>query len=139
VHVVRHQAPGPHFDVGGAAVLGEQVSIKRVVGIAKEGARAAIAALGDMVRMTRDDDTGETGHAASFQCRCCESIKCTVNVTGNYVTVILFHIDSLITFHWVLRLERGKIGRGNRRGDVNCERVRIGTCDHYYFFRIRPL
>jgi hypothetical protein len=33
--------------------------------------------------MTGDDDTGETGHAASSLRRCRESIKCTV-------TVILF-------------------------------------------------
>ena len=30
---------------------------------AKEGTRAAVAALGDMVRMIGDDDTGEAGHA----------------------------------------------------------------------------
>ena len=64
VHVVRHQAPGPHLDLGGTAILGEQVAIKRIVGVAEEGARAAVAALGDMVRMTGDDDTGEAGHAA---------------------------------------------------------------------------
>jgi RHS repeat-associated protein len=62
VHVVRHQAPGPHLDLGGAAIFSEQVAIKRVVEIAEEGARAAIAALGDMVRMTGNDDTGEAGH-----------------------------------------------------------------------------
>jgi hypothetical protein len=59
--VVRHQAPGPNLDPGRAAILGEQVAIKRIVGLAEEGARTAIAALGDMVRMTGDDDTGETG------------------------------------------------------------------------------
>ena len=63
VHMVRHQAPGPHLDPGRAAMLGEQIAIKRIVGIAEEGARTAIAALGDMVRMTGDDDTGETSHA----------------------------------------------------------------------------
>ena len=52
VDVVRHQAPGPHLDFGRAAILGEQVAVKRIVGVAKEGTRAAIAALGDMVRMT---------------------------------------------------------------------------------------
>ena len=31
VHVVRHQAPGPHLDLGGAAMLGEQVAIERIV------------------------------------------------------------------------------------------------------------
>jgi hypothetical protein len=64
VHVVRHQAPGPHLDPGGTAILGEQVAIKRMVGVTEEGARAAIAALGDVVRVTGNDDTGEAGHAA---------------------------------------------------------------------------
>jgi hypothetical protein len=78
--VVRHKAPGPYRDFGGAAVLGEQVAVKRVVDVAEKGARAAIAALSDMVRMTGDDDTGETGHAASCPRRRCQSIKCTVTV-----------------------------------------------------------
>ena len=62
--MVRHQAPAPHRDVSGAAILGEQVAIEHVITVAEEGSRAAIATLGDMVRMTGDDDTGETGHAA---------------------------------------------------------------------------
>src|SRR5258705_381182 len=61
VHVVRHQAPGPNLDPGAAAILGEQVAIKRIIIIAEEGPRAAIATLRDMMRMTGDDDTGETG------------------------------------------------------------------------------
>ena len=65
MHVVRHQAPGPHRDVGGAAVLGEQVAIERIVGVGEESARTAVAALGDVVRVAGDDDTGETGHASS--------------------------------------------------------------------------
>ena len=64
MHVVRHQAPGPHLDAGRAAMGGEQVAIKRIVAVTKEGLRAAIAALGHMVRMTGNDDTGETSHAA---------------------------------------------------------------------------
>jgi hypothetical protein len=62
MHVVRHQAPGPHGDVSGAAMLGQQVAVERVVRIGKEGAGAAVAALGDVVRMTGDDDAGEAGH-----------------------------------------------------------------------------
>jgi hypothetical protein len=60
----RHQAPGPHLDPGGAAVCGEQVAIERIVGVFEEGARAAVAALGHMVRMIGDDDTGKAGHVA---------------------------------------------------------------------------
>ena len=64
MHMVRHQAPGPHLDLGGAAIFGKQVAIQRIVAVVEKGARAAIAALGDMVRMTGNDDAGETGHAA---------------------------------------------------------------------------
>ena len=62
--MVRHQAPGPHLDGGGPAILGEQVAIERIVAVAEEGPRAAVAALGDMVGMTGDDNTGEAGHAS---------------------------------------------------------------------------
>jgi hypothetical protein len=65
MHVVRHQAPGPHLGLRGAAVFREQVAVKRIIGIAKEGFRAAIATLGDVVRMTGNDDAGEARHAAS--------------------------------------------------------------------------
>jgi len=40
VDVVGHQAPGPHVDIGGAAMLGEEVAVERIVGVEKEGARA---------------------------------------------------------------------------------------------------
>ena len=62
--MVRHQAPGPYLDAGGAAVFREKVAIERVVAVAEEGTRTAIAALSDMVRMIGNDDTGEAGHAA---------------------------------------------------------------------------
>ncbi len=65
MHVVWHQAPGPHLNSGVAAICGEQVTIERVIVIVEERARPAIAALGDMVRMTGNNDTGKTGHAAS--------------------------------------------------------------------------
>lgn len=60
--MVRHQAPDPHFP-GPAAMLCQQIAIKSIVGLAEEGAPAAIAALGDMVRMTGDDGTGEASRA----------------------------------------------------------------------------
>jgi len=64
MHVVRHQAPGPHLDLGSVAIFGEQVAIQCIVGIAEESPRTAIATLGDVVRVTGDDDTGEAGHTA---------------------------------------------------------------------------
>jgi hypothetical protein len=64
VHVVRHQAPGPHLDRCRSAIFGEQVAVKRIVAVAEEGPCAAIAALSDMLRTIGDDDTGEAGLAA---------------------------------------------------------------------------
>jgi hypothetical protein len=48
--MVRHQAPGPHLDLGSTAILGEQVVIRRIIAVAEEAPCAAIAALGDMLR-----------------------------------------------------------------------------------------
>src|SRR6185312_9900413 len=42
----------------------EQVAIKRIVAVTEEYLRAAVATLGDVVRITGDDDTRETGHPA---------------------------------------------------------------------------
>jgi hypothetical protein len=63
MHVVRHQAPGPHLHIGSTAVRAQKIPIQRIVAVIEEGSRAAIAALGDVVRVTGDDDAGETGHA----------------------------------------------------------------------------
>ena len=63
LHMVGHQAPSPYFDIGLAAVLRQQIAVERVILVAEEGARAAVAALGDMVRNAGDDDAGEAGHA----------------------------------------------------------------------------
>ena len=63
MHVVGHQAPRPHLDVGLAAVLRQEIAVERVVLVGEEGARAAVATLRDMVRDAGDDDAGEAGHA----------------------------------------------------------------------------
>jgi hypothetical protein len=55
----------PCLDLCGTAILGQQVAIKRIVGVTEEGTCAAVTTLDDVVRMTEDDDTGEAGHAAS--------------------------------------------------------------------------
>jgi hypothetical protein len=64
MHMVGHQAPGPHLDVGLAAVLRQEIAVERIILPAEEGARAAVAALRDMVRDTGDDDAGETTHVS---------------------------------------------------------------------------
>ena len=58
MYVVRHQHQAHTPTPGRAEMLGQRIATKRRVGIAEEGARVAVAALGDMVRMTGDDDAG---------------------------------------------------------------------------------
>ena len=36
VNMVGHQAPCPHFDIGGMAMLGEQVAVERIVASEKK-------------------------------------------------------------------------------------------------------
>jgi hypothetical protein len=43
-------------------MLAEQIAVKRVVGVAEKRARPAVAALGDVVPMTGDDDAREPSH-----------------------------------------------------------------------------
>jgi len=62
MHMVRHQAPGPHFHRGLAAMGSEQIAIQRIVAVAEEGACATIAALRDVMRMTGNDGTSEASH-----------------------------------------------------------------------------
>jgi len=64
MHMVRHQAPGPHFDRGLAGMGSQQVAVQRIVAVLEERPGAAIATLRDMVRMTGNDDASEAGHAA---------------------------------------------------------------------------
>ena len=63
-----------------AAVLRQEIAVERMILLAEEGARAAVAALGDMVRNTGDDDAGEAGHAKWWIRRSQMSIECTVTV-----------------------------------------------------------
>src|SRR5712664_2039829 len=86
MHVVRHQAPGPDFDLGRAAMAGEQVAVERIVVVTEERPGLPIATLGDMVRETGNDDTGKAGHAASSRTYGCLSIKCTVTVIASSAT-----------------------------------------------------
>jgi hypothetical protein len=67
VDVVGHQAIGPHLDRGLAALLGEEIAIERVVGRFEEDRLTAVAALGHVMRMAGDDDTGEACHARSVE------------------------------------------------------------------------
>ena len=59
----RHQAIGPYLDAGLDGLLGQEVAVYLVIAVLEEDRLAPVAALGDMVRQTRDDDAGETRHA----------------------------------------------------------------------------
>jgi len=60
--MVRHQAPRPDVDPCGATGRCEEVAIQRVVVIAEERARPAVATLRHVVRQAGDNDTGKAGH-----------------------------------------------------------------------------
>ena len=62
--VVGHQTPGPDFDAGVAARGGEQIATERVIGVGEEHPRAAVAALGDVMRQTGNDDARKPSHGA---------------------------------------------------------------------------
>lgn len=55
-----YQAPGPNRHSHRPAIFRKQVAIERIVAVFEEGARATVAALDDVVRVTGDDDAGET-------------------------------------------------------------------------------
>ena len=95
MHVVRHQAPAPHLDPGRAAMLGEQVAIQRIIVVAEKSSRPAVAALGDMMRMTGDDDAGKTGHTPWCLRRRAMSIECTVTVILDRLAHGRFSSDGL--------------------------------------------
>jgi hypothetical protein len=66
MHVVGHQAIGPHRNVEFPARLRQPVPVQFIVRIFEENALAPVAALGDVMRRTRDDDASDAGHARSI-------------------------------------------------------------------------
>jgi hypothetical protein len=63
VDVVGHLAIGPNRDAEAPAGLGEPVAVERIVVFALENPLAAIAALGDVVGRSGNDDAGDASHA----------------------------------------------------------------------------
>jgi hypothetical protein len=72
--VVGHEAPGPDGDLGGAAVLAQEVAVEAIVGVAEEGALAAVAALRDVMRHSRRDRSRHPCHAG-IHTRAAEGLK----------------------------------------------------------------
>jgi hypothetical protein len=64
MNVVGHQAPRPHRNVGLPAMLRQKIAVECVILVTEKGARAAVAAFGDMVRNAGDNDAGKAGRAA---------------------------------------------------------------------------
>ena len=61
--MVRHQHPRPDFDARRCAMFAEQIAVGPKVIIAKEGLRAAVAALRDVARMAGKYRAGKASHA----------------------------------------------------------------------------
>ncbi len=57
-----HHTPGPDRHASRPAGLSEQVATMLAVTLLEERPLATVAALGDMVRQTGNDDAGEAGH-----------------------------------------------------------------------------
>lgn len=63
--MVGHQHPGPDFDARRGAMVAQQITVERVIGIIKEGLGAPVAALRHMVRQAGKNRSGETRHGES--------------------------------------------------------------------------
>src|SRR5262245_2877708 len=85
MYVIGHQAPRPNLDIGRPAMLAQEIAVERIVGVAEEGAGTAIAALGDVMRQTGNDDACEASHGASLRIIGATSIKCTVTVIATAI------------------------------------------------------
>ncbi|WP_426610146.1 hypothetical protein [Bradyrhizobium sp. McL0616] len=69
--------------VASFAIRSEQVAVQRIVAVLEERTGATVATLGDVARMTVDDNTGKTGHAATCPAKRAASIECTVTVINS--------------------------------------------------------
>ncbi len=64
--MVGHQAPGPDLTLRLGGGLKDQVFVSSVIVLLEENGFSAVPALGDVMRKSRDDDTGDASHAAQF-------------------------------------------------------------------------
>ena len=63
MHVVGHQAPAPDCDTRPPCLGAEQVPVERAVAVHEKDRSTVIAALGDMMGNSGDDNAGHAGHA----------------------------------------------------------------------------
>jgi hypothetical protein len=67
MHVVGHQALRPDLDVPLAAPLGHQFQIRLIVVVVEKRLLPTISTLGHMVRQTRHNQSGQSGHASNVE------------------------------------------------------------------------
>jgi hypothetical protein len=60
--VIGHQAIAPNSDPLAPACLAQQIAIERIIVLTEEHGPAPIAALGDVMRQVRDDETADARH-----------------------------------------------------------------------------
>jgi hypothetical protein len=66
MNMIPYQAPGQHPDPGGRQIVGDQAQIRRSVGILEEHPLMVGPALGDVIRLTRQDTALVSQHPASI-------------------------------------------------------------------------
>jgi hypothetical protein len=69
MHVVGHEAIGPHRDARLAVALGQEIAVEGVVAVREEHALTPIALPRDMMRQAGNDDAAEAGHEMTLQKR----------------------------------------------------------------------
>jgi hypothetical protein len=62
LHRVGHQHPGPHLDLRRPAGRRQQIAVELGVFVTEEVSRATVAALGHVVRLTGNHETGKAGN-----------------------------------------------------------------------------
>ena len=68
MYAVGHQTVRPHLDARLAAPLGEEIEVQGVILVGEEHRHAAVAALGDVMAVAGNDEAGDAGHRASYEC-----------------------------------------------------------------------
>jgi len=66
MHMIRHEAIGPNRDGVARAPLSHEVNVGAVVRVIEEGPLSPVSSLRDVVRSTRDDNSGDPCHRCSL-------------------------------------------------------------------------
>ena len=85
VDVVGHEHPGPDAHLRRTAMLGQEVPIERVVGVAEERLRAPVAALRDVMGVPEMTTRANRAMARAWSWRRSLSNECTVTIIPTLV------------------------------------------------------